>query len=98
MPVFSPEIVQAILGHMNGEHAKDNLVIVRAFSEDEPIEARMVDFDENGGVWEYSTDASEGELRIPWSTTISDRADVRREIVALYDRAAERLGLPAREH
>ncbi len=98
MTTFSADTVSAVLTHMNGDHPEDNLLIVRAFGESEPISAKMVDLDENGGTWEYSTDSGEGELRVPWSGKISERGEIRREIVVLYERACELVGIEPRPH
>ena len=39
------------------------------------------------------------EVRIPWpGGTISERPEVRREVVALYDEACRRLGVEPRPH
>jgi hypothetical protein len=44
-------------------------------------------------------DGSEDSVRIPWpGGPITERREVRREIVALYDAACERLGVPPRPH
>lgn len=42
--------------------------------------------------------AAERPLRVAWSRPISERAEIRREIVALYDRACAELGITPRPH
>ena len=99
MTTFSAEIVSAILAHMNSDHNDDNLLIVRAFAESAAISAAMVTFDEAEATWQYSdVDGIEHHVTIPWSTTIAERAEIRHEIVRLYDRACDKLGIEARPH
>lgn len=98
---FEPAVVSAVLGHMNADHHDDNLLIARAFGPSRDITgARMSGFDGNGGEWE-TTDATgtTSAVVVAWlAGPISERAEVRREIVALYDAACERLGVAPRAH
>jgi hypothetical protein len=87
VPTFADDVIAAVLAHMNSDHRSDNLTIVRAFGRPEAASARMVTLDENGGVW---SDDSGEELTIPWSTTIAERSEIRREIVLLHDEAVKR--------
>ncbi|MCT1479350.1 DUF2470 domain-containing protein [Microbacterium sp. p3-SID336] len=100
--LFDPAVVSAVLRHMNGDHTDDNLLIARAFSEPsaaEPSGAVMTGFDGEVGVWEVTRDGATSELRVPWpGGPISERPEVRREVVALYDAACARLGVEPRPH
>lgn len=100
--IFEPDVVTAILRHMNGDHTDDNLLIARAFATASDLEitkAEMTDLDGYGGVWQITRAGIPEELRIPWpSGEISERAAVRREVVALYDAACEKLGIEPRPH
>lgn len=99
MAVFSPDVVAAVLHHMNDDHVEDNVLIVRAFSDRDVRDATMHDLDEHGGTWRYVLDGEEHELHIPWPAgQIGERAEIRREIVALYDAACGKLGVEARPH
>ncbi|WP_293699055.1 DUF2470 domain-containing protein [uncultured Agrococcus sp.] len=96
---FDAEIVTAVLRHMNGDHTDDNLLITRAFSEnpDAITAATMTGVDGEAGVWEVTRDGETEELRIPWpGGPISERPEIRREVVVLYDQALQRLGLEPR--
>lgn len=99
---FSPEIVAAVLHHMNDDHRDDSVLIVRAFGPEGAAgieSATMVSLDERGGDWSFELDGAEATTRIEWPAgTISERPEIRREIVALYDAACERLGLTPRPH
>jgi len=91
---FSVEIVSAVLAHMNSDHNGDNLLIVRAFAESAAISAAMVALDDEGGTWQYSdAHGVEHHVSVPWSTTITERVEIRREIVRLHDQASKKLGI-----
>lgn len=94
--VFEPAVVSAVLAHMNGDHADDNLLIARAFADPAATECEMSGLDGEAGYWSYCVDAAATELRMPWAAPITERAEIRREIVALYDRAHARLGTTPR--
>lgn len=86
---------------MNADHADDNLLIVRAYGDArEPASAALRDIDGDGGVWTATRkDGGEVVIRVPWpGGQITERREVRREIVALYDAACRRLGLTPRPH
>ncbi|MFT4307572.1 MAG: DUF2470 domain-containing protein [Microbacterium sp.] len=96
---FDDEALAGVLRHMNADHADDNLLIARAFGTvPEPSAARMAGFDGDGGDWVVArADGGEEPLRVPWpGGPITERGEVRREIVALYDAACARLGAPPR--
>jgi hypothetical protein len=62
--------------------------------------AQMIAFDGDQGVWQATlADGSTVEVAVPWpSGQISERREVRREIVALYDEACRRLRVEPRPH
>ncbi|MFS0795163.1 DUF2470 domain-containing protein [Microbacterium sp. 1P10AE] len=96
--VFDPEVRRAVLAHMNVDHRDDNVLIARAFGPDAAIStAEMTGFDGDGGEWIIGPEAE--ALRVPWlGGPIAERAEVRREIVALYDEACRRLNVTPRPH
>jgi len=103
---FDDAALAGVLGHMNGDHAGDNLLIARAFAADagvtdaEIAASVMTAFDGAQGVWLATlADGATAEVAVPWpSGPISERREVRREIVALYDEACRRLGVEPRPH
>jgi hypothetical protein len=96
---FAPDIVAAILRHMNGDHVEDNLLIARAFASPAATASTMVDLDGDGGVWEVTIEGEPRRASVAWlAGPITERAEVRREIVALYDDACTVLGVPPRPH
>lgn len=99
--VFDDAALAGVLGHMNNDHIDDNLLIARAFSPlADVIRAEMTTFDGDAGQWHVLTaDGSEDVIRVPWpGGSITERREVRREIVALYDEACARLGISPRLH
>jgi len=83
---------------MNDDHNDDNLLIARAFASVDATSSIMTSLDEKGGTWAYTADGEDHSVTVPWSTEISERAEIRREIVVLYDDACEKLGLEPRPH
>lgn len=100
MQSFPPEVVDAVLRHMNSDHTDDNLVIVRANGAPDAAEATMTTLDADGGVWSVTGGSSEAgavsELRIPWPIPVAERADIRKAVVLLYRSACRTLGIEAR--
>ena len=99
--LFDEAALAGVLGHMNDDHTDDNLLIARAFGPDgDAATAVMTGFDGDGGTWQVaSADGRPAELRVPWpGGPITERREVRREIVALYDEACRRLGIEPRPH
>lgn len=99
MPTFAPEVVDAVLNHMNGDHTDDNLLIVRAFGDPDAETAMMTELDEHGGTWVFTVGGDQRMVEVPWSAgDITERAEIRREVVVLYEQACARLGVAPRPH
>jgi hypothetical protein len=99
--LFDTAVVTAVLAHMNDDHTDDNLLITRAFAPSLDIDAAvMTGFDGERGHWQVTVAGGEQhDVDVPWpGGPISERPEVRREIVALYDEACSRLGVPPRPH
>jgi hypothetical protein len=98
VPTFPADTVTAVLAHMNDDHNDDSLLIARAFATPDATSATMTTLDHLGGTWVYSVGDEQREVTVPWSGEISERPEIRREIVRLYDLACEKLGLEPRPH
>ncbi|MBK0421793.1 biliverdin-producing heme oxygenase [Leucobacter sp. CSA2] len=83
---------------MNGDHSDDNLLIARAFGRPGATASTMVGVTSEGGVWSVTDAEGTSDLEVAWpGGSISERPEIRREVVKLYRTACERLGVPARE-
>lgn len=92
--VFSDEIVERVIAHMNDDHMADSLLIAKANGFADAIAAKMTGLDENAGFWQVTSAAGEHQLRVAWpGGKISQRPEIRREVVALYEQAAAALGV-----
>ena len=95
---LSCSVVEAVTRHMNDDHAADALLIVRAFGEHpNAVSARMTGMDARGADFAVRTDAGHVVVRVPWSCELTERAQVRPEIVRLYTEACRRLGTVPRQ-
>lgn len=97
---FPDDVVTAVLTHMNSDHRDDNSLIARAFVAPSSRSATMTGFDGHGGDWDVIDESgTAASVRIAWpGGEITERPAVRREIVALYTEACDRLGVAARPH
>jgi len=97
---FPDDVVAAVLTHMNSDHRDDNTLIARAFADADSQGATMTGFDGVGGDWDVIDESgTASSVRIAWpGGAISERSAVRREIVALYSAACDKLGVAARPH
>ncbi len=92
---FADSVVAGVTGHMNGDHAADNLDIVRAYGQPTATAATMTDLDTVEGVWTATVDGSDVEVRVPWpGAPLSERPQLRVAVVELHTAAREKLGLP----
>lgn len=97
---FSPEVVTAIARHMNDDHVEDNVTICRGLGGQPTTTAATMTGMTPEGITFGATldDGTETEVVVPWSEPITERAQVRMEVVRMHTEASEALGLPAREH
>lgn len=104
---FSPEVVAAIARHMNDDHADDNVTICRGLGgQPGTTAATMTGMDERGIAFAATLDGQAGgaatvdvvDVVVPWAEPITERAQVRMEVVRMHREASEALGLPVAEH
>ncbi|SHI88363.1 Protein of unknown function [Nocardiopsis flavescens] len=96
---FSPEVVTAVTAHMNGDHPEDTLVICRGLGGvPDATGARMTGLDGEAGEYAVTVGGTERSVRIPWSEPLTERAQIRREVVRLYRESCTALGLTPRGH
>lgn len=100
---FSPDVVAAVARHMNDDHADDNVTICRGLGgQPGTTEATMTGMTPDGIVFAAVVGADGGtdrvEVLIPWVEPITERAQVRAEVVRMHTEASAALGLAPREH
>jgi len=92
--VFPPEVVAQIAGHMNGDHAADNVLIVQALGGiPNATAARMSGMDADAMEFAAVVDGIEVPVRIPFAERLTERRQVRTEAVRMYREACETLGV-----
>lgn len=96
---FDDAAIAGVLHHMNDDHTADNLLIVRAFGAPEATAAVMTGFTGDHAIWMATTPEGDREVTVAWpGGSISERPQVRKQVVALYDEACARLGAEPRPH
>lgn len=96
-PVFSEEVVAAVMRHMNVDHAEDSLLICRSLGgQPDASSARMMGMDEHGIDFGATVEGKDVAIRVPWTETLSERAQVRVEVVRMYQEACASLGIEPR--
>ncbi|GAA2619877.1 DUF2470 domain-containing protein [Paractinoplanes durhamensis] len=91
---FPPEVVEQIAGHMNGDHADDNLLIVRSLGGiPSATAARMSGMDADAMEFAAVVDGIEVPVRVPFAERLTERRQVRAEAVRMYRDACTALGV-----
>ncbi|WP_221319084.1 DUF2470 domain-containing protein [Nocardiopsis metallicus] len=82
---------------MNGDHPEDTLLICRALGgRPDATAARMTGLDGQGGDYAVTVDDTEHQVRIPWAEPLTERAQIRAEVVRMYEEACAKLGITPR--
>ena len=91
-------MVAGVTGHMNEDHLEDSLLIARAFGYPEATASKMTGVTGQAGIWLVTDPAGEHEAEIAWpGAPISERPQIRRQVVELYKAACKVLGVSPRE-
>ena len=95
---FDDAVISAVTSHMNDDHRDDSLLIAKAFGFPEATASTMTGLDDRAGHWRVTDAQGEHDLRVEWPTSpITERPQVRRQVVELYKAACAKLGVPARD-
>jgi hypothetical protein len=95
--LYGPEVGAAVARHMNEDHAADSLLIVRALGGAPDAEAaEMTGMSAAGIRFAAHGPAGVVEVDLSWSAPITSRAEVRTEVVRMYEQACAALGLEPR--
>ncbi|WP_238418823.1 DUF2470 domain-containing protein [Gordonia sp. 'Campus'] len=90
---FEPEVVAAVLAHMNDDHADDSLLICRVLGgRPDATAATMTGFDHTAATFDVTVPEGVVGVRLTWDRPVRDRADVRVAVVAMFRAAQERSG------
>jgi hypothetical protein len=85
---LAPAVVDAVVTHMNADHAADCLAICAVHGAPPwAASARMAGYDASGArfVVEDSTGSRRAEVVAPWVGELRTRSDVRHELVAMTE-------------
>lgn len=92
---FSPDVVTAVLRHMNTDHADDCVVICRGLGGlPATTRAVMSDVDADAAYFEAAVDDRVVPVRIPFRQRLTERPQLRVEVTRMYHEACDRLGIP----
>ncbi|MDF5751769.1 DUF2470 domain-containing protein [Spongiactinospora sp. TRM90649] len=95
--VFSDDVVAAVTRHMNDDHGDDALLICRSLGgRPEATAARTTGVDSGGMDFAAVVDGAEVAVRVPFAAPITERAQIRLEVVRMYREACAALGVPPR--
>lgn len=90
---FDPDVVAAVARHMNDDHAADSLAICRTLGGQPAAEqATMTGLDAHGVDFTAVVDGRDVAVRVPFSTPVADRGQVRAEVVRMAMEAHAALG------
>lgn len=92
---FPPPVVEQVMRHMNEDHAADSLQIVRGLGgRPGATAARMTGMDADGIAFAATVDGTELPVRIPFAHRLTQRAEIRKEVVRMHKQACAALGEP----
>lgn len=93
----TPEVVAAIMKHMNEDHADDSVLICRSLGgQPSTTAAVMTGMDADAIGFTAHTDAGPTPVTVPWSERLTERPQVRAEVVRMYHDACAALGVEPR--
>jgi putative heme iron utilization protein len=93
----TPDVVAAISRHMNEDHADDSVLICRSLGgQPSTTAATMTGMDADGIDFTATTDGGEVAVRVPFAETLTERPQVRAEVVRMYHDACAQLGVEPR--
>ena len=95
---FNQQIVDAVADHMNLDHPEDSLLIVRSLGgQPTATEASVSDLDGESITFTALVDGTSQPVRVPWSTPLTERPQIRTEVTRMYYEACAQLGVTPRQ-
>jgi hypothetical protein len=97
---FGPEVVAAVVSHMNADHAADNLAICRAATGEPALRsAQLRTLDRAGLVFDAEGPGGSVAVVVPWRREIVERADIRLQVTEMaLEARPEGAAEPHQEH
>lgn len=92
-PAFAPDVVAAICRHMNDDHPDDCLRMVQGLGGVDATAVTMTGLDDLSAFFRATTADGETDVVLPWSHRLTERGEVRTEVVAMHEQACRALGL-----
>jgi hypothetical protein len=94
---FAPNVLTAVMAHMNGHHRDDCILIARAFGGLDVVnDAVLTDLNERGAVFTAVTPDRAADVVVAWARPMVHRSDHRDEMARMYREACARLGVDPR--
>lgn len=85
---FSDDVVRAVCRHMNDDHAADSLLICQTLGgQPAAAAATMTGVDGHGVTFDVSVDGRPEQVRIPFNGPVTERTQIRLEVVRMYREA-----------
>jgi len=95
---FAPEESAAIMRHMNNDHPEDSVLMCKALAGlPGTVSAEVSAVDKAGITFIALVSGKPVETTIAWSHQLKERAEVRGEVVRLYQEACAALGIEPRQ-
>lgn len=96
---FSAEVIDAVCAHMNGDHPEDCLLIVRGLGGlPDAASARMSGLDRTSATFDARLgDGTTVRTHVPFRGPVTERVQIRHEVVRMYQDACAALGVPPRQ-
>ena len=97
-PFPSDAVVAAIMRHMNEDHAEDSVLICRALGgQPGTTAATMTGMDADAIRFDATVAGDDAvAVTVPWQERLTERAQVRAEVVRMYHESCAALGLEPR--
>jgi hypothetical protein len=92
-PTFAPDVVAAICRHMNEDHPDDCVRMVHGLGGIESDAVTMTGLDDVSAFFTAATADGPVDVVLPWSHRLTDRGEVRTEVVAMHELACRNLGI-----
>ena len=96
---FDEATIAGVTAHKNADHGADTLLNCRSLGDrPDATAATMTGLDGDGGDYLVTLPDGDETIRIPWSRPLTERGEIRVEVVRMYEAACAQLGVEPRPH